>query len=107
MPSRFLKSAAFLLPLFLISACASDGPRVDDPSVGKSGRKHYGQGHEIKLFGGSKPDFEFSAVPEVGDPEYQEYLEWKRWQEFKAYQEWKRQNPDAADPGAPSAPTTQ
>jgi hypothetical protein len=104
MPSRFSKSAVPLLSSFLLFACASEGPRVDDPSVGTSGRKHYGPGHEIKLFSKPKP-VDASAVPEVGDPEYQEYLEWKRWQEFKAYQEWKRQNPDAGEPA--TAPASQ
>jgi hypothetical protein len=106
MPSRFAKTVVLLFSSLVLFACASEGPRVDDPSVGTSGRKHYGQGHEIKLFSRPTPA-DASSVPEVGDPEYQEYLEWKRWQEFKAYQEWKRQNPDAEGPAAAPAPATQ
>ena len=100
MASRPLLIVILIAAVSFLSACASNGAPVDDPAVGKSGRKHYGEGHEIKLFSRPKPPIESSAVPSVGDPQYQEYLEWKRWQEFKAYQEWKAQNPDASPPAS-------
>ncbi|KAA3634437.1 MAG: hypothetical protein DWQ08_00495 [Proteobacteria bacterium] len=91
---------AVVAPL-LLAACASDGPPVSNPSTGVSGRKHYGEEHEISLFNIFRKERGRPASasgPAVDDPEYQEYLEWKRWREFKEYQKWKEQNPGAVPP---------
>jgi hypothetical protein len=102
-------TASRIVPILLVSilaigGCASDGPPVADTSAGVSGRKHYGQEHEISLrqiLGRDRDRAQTSVTqPVVGDPEYQEYLEWKRWQEFKEYQKWKKENPEAAAPAA-------
>lgn len=93
---RYLTS--LILPVALLAGCASDGPPVSDPAQGVSGRKHYGQEHEISLYRllrGDRRQQQSNADPVVGDPEFQEYQEWKRWREFQAYQKWKAEQEQA------------
>ncbi len=92
------------MTLVLLSACASNGAPVADSGGNTSHRKHLGSENEISFLKRFQKDKggSVSAVPAVGDPEYQEYLEWKRWQDFKAYQKWKAENPGAEIP----APTS-
>ena len=88
------------IPLVVLAGCASDGPPVSDPAQGVSGRKHYGQEHEISLYRllrGERREQQ-SADPVVGDAEFQEYQEWKRWREFQEYQQWKAQQEQATPP---------
>ncbi len=98
------------LPVFALAGvlvlvgCASDGPPAANPGPSVSGRKHYGQEHEISLYKllRGKPAETQASEPVVGDAEYQEYQEWRRWREFKEYQKWKAEQTQETTPEAGS-----
>ncbi len=87
MIKQFLLLCSILFLAITLSGCAATQPVDEDSDVGRSGRKHRGEGISIRSLFGNANKGRGQVAP--SDPKYQEYQDWKEWQEFQEYKKWK------------------